>query len=490
MAASLRFVVNGALGCRSVDRSGDRLLPGQPSRSTCGRLRAMHNARGAMSLGRATMWFVVGYAAAIAGYLGLSAAAGRLLGPESFGYFVIALTLAMVAGQIGLMGVHRSGLREAARLEHDDVERLAELRRGVRAVVLVSLPLAGVVTGVIAWLLAGGQPVVDRAVIAVSVAALVILNGLQKLWANYLRGFGQVRVASMLEGRSGGAAVALLQAAMVVLIWQLFPSWGLAGALAAVVLGYAIPVGYASRLVARHWGHAQSTTRVFRDLRHVAARDWRFASVQVGTLLNASVEVWIAGLILTSVDTSMFGAAQRLSFLVALPMTAMQIVFSPSISRLAVSGAPAQLQKVLRSGATLATGATVIVALPLFIAPGPILQVVYGSGFQAAITPLVLLTFALLINAATGLAGLTLSMAHREGLAARVQWGALVLRVAIGTAAAATLGLNALAASACLVSSGMFLFMWRRTKRELGVNTAATGRPDLSVLRHQSGVQN
>jgi O-antigen/teichoic acid export membrane protein len=449
----------------------------------------MQSARGTMTLGRAVIWFAAAYLAAIAGYLGLSAAAGRLLGPDSFGYFVIALTLAMVAGQVGLIGVHRSGLREAARLERDDVERLAELRRGVRAVVLISLPLAGVVTGLIAWLLAGSQSTVDRAVIAVSVAALVVLNGLQKLWANYLRGFGQVRIASMLEGRSGGAVVALLQAAMVAIVWQLFPSWGLAGALAAVVLGYAIPVGYASRVVSRHWGHATSTTRVLHDLRKVAARDWRFASVQVGTLLNASVEVWIAGLILTSIDTSMFGAAQRLSFLVALPMTALQIVFSPSISRLAVSGSPEKMQRLLRTGATLAAAVTAVFALPLMVAPGPILKVVYGPGFQEAITPLVILTLALVVNALTGLAGLTLSMAHREGIAARVQWGALVTRVAIGTVAAAALGLNALALSAALVSSGMFVFMWRRTKRELGVNTAVTAHIDLSVLKEKPGVQ-
>ena len=448
----------------------------------------MDKARGSMSLGRAIAWFAGAYAAAIAGYLGLSAAAGRLLGPESFGYFVVALTLALVAGQLGLIGVHRSGLREASRLEKEDVERLAELRRGVRAVVLVSLPLAGVVTGLIAWILASGQTTVDRAVIAVSVAALVVMNGLQKLWANYLRGFGQVRVASMLEGRSGGAVVALLQTAFVVIVWQFFPSLGLAGALAAVVIGYAIPVGYASRLVARHWGHAKSTTRVFHDLRQVAARDWKFASVQVGTLLNASVEVWIAGLILTSVDTSMFGAAQRLSFLVALPMTALQIVFSPSISRLAVKGPPEAMQRLLRTGATLAAGATLLIALPLFVAPGPVLDVVYGPGFQQAVIPLVILTGALIVNALTGLAGLTLSMAHREGIAARVQWGALVTRLVIGTAAATLLGLDALAVSAALVSSGMFLVMWRRTRQELGVNTAVTGRPDLSVLKHPTAV--
>lgn len=441
-----------------------------------------------MSLGRAIVWFGAAYGVAIGGYLVLNAAAGRMLGPDSFGYFVAALTLTTVMGQIGLVGVHRSGLREASRLQREDVEQLAELRRGVRAVTLVSLPLAGLVTGVITWFVTANAATSDRVVLALSTTALVVLNGLQKLWANYLRGFGQVRLASMLEGRSGGAVVALCQAVLVWLVWRTHPSWGLAGALAAVVVGFAIPVGLAGRAVTRYWGHAGSQTRILRDLRQVIQRDWRFASVQVAALLNSSVEIWIAGFLLTSADTSMLGAAQRLSQLVVLPMTALGVVFSPSISRLAVGGPRADLERLMRTGATMATAVTTVMWLPLVLVPGQVLRLVFGPGFGAATVPVVLLSTAFMVNAITGLAGLGLSMAHREGVAARVQWSALIVRVLLGTAVAALLGLDALAVSATVVSAGMFVVMWSRARRILGVNTGVTTRPDLSIVRGPAGV--
>jgi O-antigen/teichoic acid export membrane protein len=455
---------------------------------------------GTMSLGRAVVWFGAAYAVAIGGYLALSAAAGRLLGPDEFGYFVAALTLSMVMAQIGLVGVHRSGLREAARLRPEDVEQLSELRRGVRAVVQISLPVVAFVTGAIAWCLATGQPVLYRLVLSFSVAALVFLSGLQRLWANYLRGFGRVRMASALEGRSGGALVAVLQAVLVICVWQIFPSWGLPGALAAVALGYAIPVGAASSLVSRHWEHASSETRVLKDLRRVVVRDWRFASGQVALLLNASVEIWIAGLLLSSYDTSMFGAAQRLSLMVVFPMTAIQVVLSPTVSRLASSGSQQDtrsrlarrarrfdLERLLRTGSTLATAATMVLCLPLLIAPGPLLRLVYGPGFQSAVIPLLLLTAALIVNAVTGLAGLTLSMAHREGVAAKVMWGALVPRIIIGAFVSAIFGVDALALSAAVVSGSTFVLMWRCTRRIIGVNTGFTAHPDLSVIKRPAG---
>jgi O-antigen/teichoic acid export membrane protein len=440
-----------------------------------------------MSIGQAIIWFGAAYGVAIAGYLGLNAAAGRMLGPDSFGAFVAVLTFTAVAGQVGLLGVHRAGLREAARLQQHDVDQLGELRRGVRAVGMLSLPAAGVFAGVTTWFLANDWDVAQRWVLAVCAAALVVLSGLQKLWANFLRGFGQVRLASMLEGRSGGALVALSQAALVALVWKLFPSSGLPGALAAVVVGYAIPVGLAARVVSRFWDHTPAGTRVFRDLREISMKHWKFASVQVAALLNSSVEIWIAGLVLLPSATSMFGAAQRLSMLVVLPMTAMQVVFSPMVSRLAVADDRADLERVLRTGATIATAVTVVMALPLLLAPGAVLRLVFGAGFADAVVPLLLLTAAFLVNSSTGLAGLTLSMAHREGVAATVQWTVLVPRVVVGTLVAMTFGLNALALSAALWSVVMFVVMWMRAKSVVGVNTGVTLDVDLTLIRRPAG---
>jgi O-antigen/teichoic acid export membrane protein len=161
---------------------------------------------------------------------------------------------------------------------------------------------------------------------------------------------------------------------------------------------------------------------------------------------------------------------------------------APTVSRLAVGESRPAMERFLRSGCTMATSATALICLPLLLLPSVVLRVVFGPGFSDAVIPLMLLTGALFINALTGLAGLALSMAHREGEAARIQWATLIPRVVVGTAVAAAFGLNALALSAALWSITMFVVMWARARRELGVNTGFTFRPDLAIVRHPAGI--
>ncbi|MDN5895978.1 MAG: hypothetical protein L0H93_18375, partial [Nocardioides sp.] len=181
------------------------------------------------------VWFAFSYGGAILGYLAVNAAAARLL-EERYGYFVIALTVSTVVGQLALVGVHRGGLREAARLQPDDLDTLRDLRRGVRVVTLLTLPLAAVGAAGGTYLLLGDVTPGSRVTVALGMGVLVWLGGHQKLWANYLRGFGQVRFASLLEGRSGGSIVSLGQALAIVAVLLFRPGWGLAGALAALAV--------------------------------------------------------------------------------------------------------------------------------------------------------------------------------------------------------------------------------------------------------------
>ena len=213
------------------------------------------------------IWFAASYVGAIAGFLGVNAAAGRWLGTDDFGFFVAVLAAVGLLGQVGLVGSHRSGLREVARLrDREDPEAMAVLRNGVRAVCLTSLPLAAVAGGFATWWIYDAADALTRAVMAGTVAFLVVLNGQQQLWANYVRGLGHVRFASLLEGRSGGALVAGLQAGCVLAAWWLVPAAGLLGALVAVAAGYVLPVVGAPRVRGPHrrgrpggapavWGH-------------------------------------------------------------------------------------------------------------------------------------------------------------------------------------------------------------------------------------------
>ena len=166
--------------------------------------RALRVRPSPVSLLRALIYFVPSYAVAIVGYLAVNVIAARMLGPSGFGYLIVLLTVAGLVAQLALLGIHRAGLREASRAE--DAETLTALRQQVRAILLVPLPLASVATAGVMWLIGPGEE--SKALTAVLSGILVYQSGYQLLSANFLRGLGHIRTASLLSGRSGGALVA------------------------------------------------------------------------------------------------------------------------------------------------------------------------------------------------------------------------------------------------------------------------------------------
>lgn len=422
---------------------------------------------------------------AIVAYLGLNAVASRLVGEDQFGYFLVVITATTLLGQLGLAGVHRSGLREAARLGHDDDDKLAELREGVRAVSLVALPLTSVVSFFGAWAMLAGTP--DAPLVAALTAALVLLTGQQKLLANYLRGFGHLRFAGMLEGRSGGALVASAQAALLLLVWAFFPQWGLVGALAAMAVGYAIPVAAGWVVLSRHWRHTPASARPWAGLRTVFKRDWKFVLSQAGAYCNSTLDLWLAAALLPAVAASMFGAGQRLAQLLLIPMTSLQVVFSPAISRLSVDPDRRRLQSLLRTGSSLATGAVALLWVPMMVVPAFVLSVIFGSAFSEAAPVLMLLASSYLINALSGLSGVTLSMSYQEGWVAKVHWIGLTVRGLLGIPAALMFGMVGLAATSMLATVTVYALMWWQARQRVGVSTHATLRPNLRLLGQVAG---
>ncbi|MGI8433627.1 MAG: lipopolysaccharide biosynthesis protein [Nocardioidaceae bacterium] len=434
-----------------------------------------------LSLGGAIVWFGVSYGGAILGYLAVNAFAARLLN-DSFGYFVIAITVSTLFGQLGLMGVHRGGLREAARMTPGDTAVLSELRRGVRAVLLIMLPATAIGTGAATFAVLDTPDGGVRWSVAVGMGVLVYLGGQQKLWANFLRGLGHVRFASLLEGRSGGAIASAGQGVLVGMVLLLRPEWGLPGALGAMALGLALPVLVAWRTVHRIWRHADGSGPILQDMLAVVRRYWRFASNLLGGYLNSTVEIWLAALVLTGAGLSQFSAAQRLSVLLAVPLISLGVVFSPVVSRL-VGQDDQRLERLLRTGATMAASITAVVWIPMLVVPGRLLGLIFGEEFSQGAPILVLLTVGSFANVLSGMCGTALTMSRHESVVATVQWVAVVLRVALGAVAALAFGAIGLGASAAVVTIGLYATLWIATRRRLGMWTHPTLRPSLRLMR-------
>ncbi len=437
----------------------------------------------AMSLHRSLMYFVPSYFLAIGGYLALNVVAARILGTSDFGYFVVLVTVTALIGQLSLLGVHRSGLREAARA--DNPEMLRDLRRGVRAVLLIPLPIAATATAGAVLLWRGSDP--NGIATAALSGVLVFAAGYQKVSVNFLRGLGHVRAASMITGRSGGALVAVVQAFCVLLVAWLAPEWGLPGVLAGTAAGYVLPLTWAWWLLHQRWPHAERPNQTLRDLRLVIKRDWRFAVSQTGGFLNSTVELWLAGAILSAGATSLFAAGQRIGHLLIVPSTSLQIVFSPALARLAKKDDHAQLEPLVRTAATVASVASGLLWVPMVVVPGVILTLVFGEGFVGAAPALMLLASGYLLNSISGLSATTLSMTHHEGDVALINWCAVVVRLISGIVCAGLWGVTGLAASSAAIATLHYAASWSTVRWRLSISTHATWRPRLSLLRRISG---
>lgn len=436
-----------------------------------------------ISLFSSLMHFVPAYLLAIGGSLVVSVAAARILGTADFGYFVALVAATVLVGQLSLLGVHRSGLREAANSDSD--ETLVELRRGVRAVLLIPLPIAATATAGAVYAWRGGDA--NGIATALLSGALVIAAGYQKVSANFLRGLGHVRAATLITGRSGGALVVVVQAVCVLMVAWLAPEWGLAGVLAGTAAGYALPLAWAWWVLHRSWPRAPRTSRTWHDLKLVVRRDWRFAVSQTGGFLNSTLELWLAGFILSAGATSVFAAAQRVGHLLLIPTTSLQIVFSPALARLAKRGEHHRLESLVRTAATVATTTTAVAWLPMVLVPGLVLTIIFGEGFENGAPVLILLASGYLANSFSGMSATTLSMAHHEGDVAVINWCAVVLRLVSGIACASLWGVTGLAASSAAIATLHYAATWSTVRWRLSISTHATLRPKLSLLTHTSG---
>lgn len=439
------------------------------------------------SIGGSAIWFGMPYGFALLSYLGVNAIAARLLGTAGFGMFFTAVTLTSFFGQLGLLGAHRSGLRDSARLrDSDDPERLTEQVRSIRAVTRFVLPLSASVAAVgSAFVL----PVEgnDRWIAGVAVAALVVGSGFQRLWANYLRGFGYVKIAGLLEGRSGGAAVAVCQLVFIGTVFLLLPHTGMAGALAAMALGYIVPVVLAGMLVTRRWQSVRAPFRPLADLRLAWTRGARFALIQAGSYLNSNVDLWMATALLAATQGSHFAAAQRMVLLLVVPLTSLQVVLSPVISRMYHQGEVDGLQRVVRTATTVITMIVAVFLIPMIVLPDMLLEVVNGAAFTGGAPALMILALGLVVQVIAGGAPTALSMADREGVVARVQTIGIVIRVSLGAVAALTFGMLGLATTAAIGTATIFAILWWQTHRRLGMWTHPTLRPSLRLLLKTSG---
>jgi O-antigen/teichoic acid export membrane protein len=137
-------------------------------------------------------------------------------------------------------------------------------------------------------------------------------------------------------------------------------------------------------------------------------------------ILLSAADLWILAYFRSDADVAVYGAAARLVALIAMPLLLTNLVLPPIIAEMYAQGRTAELEGTLRSFSTLSGVPSLLVLIVFMLLGGPILGVVYGSGYQSAAMVLVLLSAGKLAAVWAGSCGAVLQFTGHQGSMLRV----------------------------------------------------------------------
>jgi O-antigen/teichoic acid export membrane protein len=193
--------------------------------------------------------------------------------------------------------------------------------------------------------------------------------------------------------------------------------------------------------------------------------------LQMLTFLSTQADLWIAGAYCPAAEVPLYGAAQRLTIALSLPLVMANQSVVARIAALHALGRKAELERVSRTGAALAAIPTLAALGVLLCWPRGVLGAAFGDHYAAAAVPAAILALGQLVNVWSGTCGLTLAMTghHRAALAVNVV-AALAL-FGVGPLAARAEGMVGLAIVSAAVLAGRNLALVLLARRLIGVWT-------------------
>jgi O-antigen/teichoic acid export membrane protein len=203
---------------------------------------------------------------------------------------------------------------------------------------------------------------------------------------------------------------------------------------------------------------------------------WVVALMSVALETLNQIEVILLGVLESNAQSALFAAAQRLSSLAVLGMTAIVIVTGPRIAAAFHGGDRHGLARLAQVSARLCFGSTLALAAGLLVA-GPWLLQLWGEEFTTAAPVLNILLIGALANAATGSAGYLTILTGHERVALGILVTTLVLTLVLEWLLIPQFGAIGAAAGSVFGITFWNLLMAVYVRRNLGIDCTLMGRP-------------
>ncbi len=390
-------------------------------------------------------WALSGMLLSMASGLALYALLARLLSPEEMGAYFLAFSVVTVAGVVARMGLDRISVRFIAESLGTGQQLRAKgvvTRAFALSVVGTTLVAGAIWLGLGRWLALHVFGSTAMAGVSALVAAWTVAVSLQIMFEETFRGFHDIRLAAL----SGRAASRVLAVVLLAAVWF---TVGHIRLRAAVALSVAC-VG--ASILFCFW----MLTRKLRDLKGGEA-----APIPVATMLRTSWPLmmttlesfvlmqsglWIIGAFRPEDETALYAAPARLVIMVGMLLNIFNAVLPPVIAELNVQGRKKELEKVLRSTATLAAMPAAVFLVAFLVFARPILDILFGAYYTSGASVLRLLSVAQLFNVMVGSCGYTLLMTGHQKATMGITLVSCSIAVLGGLAVVEPFGLEGVAA--------------------------------------------
>jgi O-antigen/teichoic acid export membrane protein len=355
----------------------------------------------------------------------------RLLTKQEFGVYFLAFSIISLGAVIGSLGLPKTVLRFVA--ENMTLGQPGRARRaiytalglGVLGALCISLAYLFIVGDLVSRYLFHSSALV--AIIGLT-AGWMAISAMQEIMAETFRGFHDIRMATLFGGlATGGKSAGLIMRIMLLAclaLLGLMSGWDTD--LRTVMLA-SIGSGAASSLLAALFLHKRISSLGTQGMENpISAGDELRDAFPIliisltSFILLSAADIWILGIFRSDAEVAVYGAAARLVALIAMPLLLTNLVLPPIIAEMYAQGRTAELEGTLRSFSTLSGVPSLLVLIVFMFLGGPILGVVYGSGYQSAAMVLVLLSAGKLAAVWAGSCGAVLQFTGHQGSMLRV----------------------------------------------------------------------
>jgi O-antigen/teichoic acid export membrane protein len=354
----------------------------------------------------------------------------RLLTKQEFGVYFLAFSIISLGAVIGSLGLPKTVLRFVA-----ENMTLGQPGRAQRAIyTALGLGALGALCISLAYLLIVGDLVSrylfhSSALVAIIglTAGWMAISAMQEIIAETFRGFHDIRMATLFGGlATGGKSAGLIMRVMLLACLALLLATVGHTDLRTVMLA-SVGAGAASSLLAALFLHKRISSLGTQGMENpISAGDELRDAFPIliisltSFILLSAADIWILAIFRSDAEVAVYGAAARLVALIAMPLLLTNLVLPPIIAEMYAQGRTAKLESTLRSFSTLSGVPSLLVLVVFMLLGGPILGVVYGSGYQNAAMVLVLLSAGKLAAVWAGSCGAVLQFTGHQRSMLRV----------------------------------------------------------------------